>query len=329
MIDDLRLTIDDSKKNDECPIHVFNRQSSIVNRQSERIRHLSLSRHSVAVALALLLLTMSTQTLGLSEEMDRVLAAVNGKVITESDLRIARDLNSLLVFGNDAQVGEASRQEQISRLIDLELIRQELTSFPLDPEQQSGIDARVEELKAGYAEIGGLEPLLRRIGLQAAELQEYLRLQASILRFVNMRFRPFVTVSPDDVSAYYRDRLAPKLKGAGIPVPPVEQVSSKIEDLLKEEKVNSALDDWIKELRTHSRIELLATQSASDSQTMCGRTSRSVQVASWQGPSSEPVSIADQPFKIFNLRIYCSPDGRGRPSAHEVMECAGGSAWLA
>jgi hypothetical protein len=187
-----------------------------------------------------------------------VLAAVNGKVITESDLRIARNLNSLLVFGKDEQGGGSSRQAQISRSIDLELIRQELTNFPLDPDEQSGIEARVEELKAGYVEIGGLDPLLRKLGLQAAELQDYLRLQASILRFVNLRFRPFVSVSPDEVSAYYRDKLAPKLQGAGVPVPPVEEVSAKIEDLLKEEKVNAALDDWIKELRAHSRIELLS-----------------------------------------------------------------------
>jgi len=254
MIDDLRLTIDDSKMNDKCAIRLFNRQSSIVNRQSLRGRR----RVTRGVGAALLLLSLLGASPAQAEEIDRVLAAVNGKVITESDLRIARDLNSLLVFGKDEQGGEVSRQEQIGRLVDLELIRQELTNFPLDPEEQSGIEARVEELKAGYAEIGGLEPLLKRLGLQAAELQEYLRLQASILRFVNLRFRPFVSVSPDEVSAYYRDRLAPKLKGAGVPVPPVEEVSAKIEELLKEAKVNTALDDWIKELRIHSRIELLA-----------------------------------------------------------------------
>lgn len=187
-----------------------------------------------------------------------MLAAVNGKVITESDLRIALNLNALLVFGKSEQGAEASRQEQIDRLIDRELIRQELTSFPLDPGDQSGIDARVEELKAGYAEIGGLAPLLERLGLQPAELQDYLRLQASILRFVNLRFRPFVNVAPEEVAAYYRDKLAPKLRAAGAPVPPVEEVSAKIEEVLKEEKVNAALDNWIKELRAHSRIELMA-----------------------------------------------------------------------
>ncbi len=188
-------------------------------------------------------------------EIDRVLAAVNGKVITESDLRLARNLNALLVFGQKVSGGEPSVEEQISRLIDLDLIRQELESFPLDPGEQKAIEARVEELKAGYAEIGGIEPIMRRLGLQPGELQSYLSLQASILRFVNLRFRPFVSVTPEEVQAYYRDRLLPKLQQANSPAPPIGKVSADIENILKEEKVNAALDSWIKEIRNHSRIE--------------------------------------------------------------------------
>jgi hypothetical protein len=258
MNDELRMSNDELKMNDElrmtnyeCLHGLFNRQSSIVNRHFHRGRQ----RVTRSLSSALISILILTGVWGWGEEVDRVLAAANGKVITESDLRIARNLNALLLFGKKEPGGEASRQEQISRLIDLELIRQELTSFPLDPGEQSGIEALVEELKEGYAEIGGLAPLLRRLGLQAEELQDYLRLQASILRFVNLRFRPFVSVSQDEVRAYYRDKLAPKLQAAGAPVPPVEEVSSKIEDVLKEEKVNAALDGWIKELRSHSRIE--------------------------------------------------------------------------
>jgi hypothetical protein len=190
-----------------------------------------------------------------AEEIDRVIAAVNGKIIAESDLRLARNLNVLLVFGRQGQESEPSRDEQISRLIDLELIRQELENFPLDPGEHNLIESRVEELKSGYAEIGGIEPIMRRLGLRADELQTYLHLQASIFRFVNLRFRPFVSVAQEEVLSYYRDKFVPRLQNAKTPAPPVEQVSSAIEDILKEEKVSAALDNWIKEIREHSRIE--------------------------------------------------------------------------
>ncbi len=188
-------------------------------------------------------------------EIDRVLAAVNGNVITESDLRMARNLNSLLMFGQNGSGGEPSTEDQANRLIDLELIRQELENFPLDAGEQAQIEARVEELKRVYTEIGGLEPLMKRLGLQAEELQSYLRLQASIMRFVNLRFRPFVTVSPEEVQSYYRDQLLPRLREAKSPVPALEKVSAEIEKILTEEKVNAALESWIKEIRGNSRIE--------------------------------------------------------------------------
>ncbi len=188
-------------------------------------------------------------------DIDRVLAAVNGKVITESDLRIARNLNTLLMFGKRQAGGDPSPAEELNRLIDLELIRQELENFPLESEEQAQIEARVEELKGGYAEIGGIEPIMRGLGLQAGELQSYLRLQASILRFVNVRFRPFASVAPEEVQAYYRDKLLPRLMQEHSAAPPLDQVKPDIENILKEEKVNASLDDWIREIRSHSRIE--------------------------------------------------------------------------
>ncbi len=67
-----------------------------------------------------------------------------------------------------------------------------------------------------YAELGGLAPLLRRLGLQQEELESYLRLQASILRFVDLRFRPFTPdPEPAEIEAYYREHLEPALRASG------------------------------------------------------------------------------------------------------------------
>ena len=50
-------------------------------------------------------------------EIDRLLAAVNGKVMTEQDLLLARELNAFL---SDGKISVSpSRTEEISRLIDL------------------------------------------------------------------------------------------------------------------------------------------------------------------------------------------------------------------
>jgi hypothetical protein len=186
-------------------------------------------------------------------EIDRLIAAVNGVAITEGDLDLARSLNAIIFYGKNT--GAGGRREQLERLIDQELMRQELKNFSLSGEEESSVEARMQSLHETYAAIGGPAALLKRIGLQESELISYVRLESSIARFVNFRFRPFVTVSADEIRAYYDSRLIPQLRESGIALPALEQISAKIETIVKEEKINAVLDQWIKDIRRNSRIE--------------------------------------------------------------------------
>ena len=189
-----------------------------------------------------------------AEEIDRLLAAVNRRVVTEGDLRLARNLNVLVGFGRTTPPG--SRVEEIDQLINRELLRQELEQFPLQPEDQTSADQRLEELKQGYAEIGGITYVLRGLGLQESEIEAYLALQVSMMRFIDLRFRPFVSVTPAEIEEYYRTQLEPKLRASGSRIPPLEEVSKQIETLLVDGKLSRMMDDWIQTLRQHSEIEL-------------------------------------------------------------------------
>jgi hypothetical protein len=190
---------------------------------------------------------------GNAEEIDRLLAAVNGSVITDGDLKLAQNLYALVLFGRTGV--DISPQEQLNRVIDLELLRQELENFPVAAADEKRVEQRLEELTQAYAEIGGLSFLLRRLGLQYGELEGYVRLQTSILRFVDLRFRPFVTVSDEEIQSYFTDRLIPKLRQTGAPLPELPEVSANISEILVEEKVNASLDRWVVDMRRHSQIE--------------------------------------------------------------------------
>jgi peptidyl-prolyl cis-trans isomerase SurA len=186
-------------------------------------------------------------------ELDRLIAAVNGKVITDGDLKLARGL-SAVVFTADKKVPD-SRSDEIDHLIDLELMRQELKNFQLAQDDESRIESRLQSLRDYYAQQGGLQALLQRLGLQESELVSYLRLQSSILKFVDFRFRPFVGVSAEEIQKYYEGRLREQLQKSGLELPPLTQVSARIEEILKEEKMNAMLDSWITEIRRNSKIE--------------------------------------------------------------------------
>jgi hypothetical protein len=208
--------------------------------------------------LVLLLITLSHRAPAAAGQggeirLDRLLAEVNGRVITLSDLELARDLNAVLVFGRGGP--PSGMRAELERLIDQELLRRELERFGVGEEESGYVQARLDELRRGYAEIGGLPALLRRLGLQETELVAYLRLQAKLLRFIDLRFKPFVSVGDDEVASYYEQSFARRLRDAGLPVPPPAEAAEKIRSILIEEKVNAALDEWLRNARSASRIE--------------------------------------------------------------------------
>jgi peptidyl-prolyl cis-trans isomerase SurA len=208
----------------------------------------------LAPLITALILLQTAVGSGAAEEIDRLLAAVNGKVVTESDLRLARNLNALVGFGRTTP--PTSRADEIDQLINRELLRQELQHFPLQPEDQARADQRLEELKGGYAEIGGITYIMQGLGLQEKEIEAYLSLQVAMIRFIDMRFRPFVSVTPAEVKEYYETQLVPRLRETGSRTPPLEEVSKQIEGILVDNKVGQMMDDWVQNLRQHSEIEI-------------------------------------------------------------------------
>ena len=205
-------------------------------------------------ALSLCLVLFAAQSgFANGSELDRLIAAVNGVVITEGDLNLARSLNEIMSNGGNAAA--STRREEIERLIDQELMRQELKNFSMAEAEERKVEDRVQSLRDAFAAKGGLSAFLQRTGLRESELISCVRLEFSILRFVDFRFRPFVSVSEEDVRAYYDKRLVPQLRESKIELPALGQISAKIEVILREEKINTVLDQWMKEIRRSSRIE--------------------------------------------------------------------------
>jgi len=198
-----------------------------------------------------------------SEEIDGLIVAVNGKVITEGDLALAEKMNRL--FPNSNNAVPRSPTEEIGKLVDLELLRQELANFSLTQADESKVEDRIRVLRYTHAGQGGLADFLLQLGLQELELRAYLRLEFSILKFVDFRFRPFAVVSAAEIKEYYEGSLADQLKKANVELPPLSQVSAKIEEILREEKVNASLDQWIGSIQRNSRIEYFNKESESHS----------------------------------------------------------------
>jgi peptidyl-prolyl cis-trans isomerase SurA len=187
-------------------------------------------------------------------ELDRLIAAVNGKVLTELDLQISLRLKAFMLAGSDPK--ELSREEAINRLIDQELMNQEVRNFPLIAEDESNLARQIQELRKTYEPAAGtLEAIASQYGLSEGDVTSYVKTQAAILRYIDFRFRLFATISEPEVEGYYREKLLPRLAEMKSPVPQLSEVSTKIQEILREEKVNAAVEEWISDLRRHARIE--------------------------------------------------------------------------
>ena len=92
--------------------------------------------------------------------------------------------------------------------------------------------------------------------LTPKQLEDYVRLRLEILRFIEARFRQGIRISQQEIESYYHNTLLPQYT-PGQPVPPLENVSTRIEEILLQQQVNSLFGSWLDNLRKQGDVEVL------------------------------------------------------------------------
>jgi hypothetical protein len=200
--------------------------------------------------------------------VDRMVAVVNKRVILESELDQAQRLE-LLLQGKpltSEQPDPREMQALLDRLIDRSLLEQQIADPAiLDPTPEE-LAMRLKEVRSqipGAASEDGWKSLLASYGLEARDVEYHLISEFRVLRFVDLRFRNLVRVDPTEIATYYQERLLPQLRRQGVPAPPLDEVSGKIEKILMEEHLDQMLNEWLQTLRTQGHIEKLLSPGAS------------------------------------------------------------------
>ncbi len=190
--------------------------------------------------------------------VDRLVATVNGKPILQSDWDVAMRCEALLDHKPLRFTADAARAT-LERLIDQELLRQQVRSFQLKPVSEEEVSERMREIRQqvpGAAGEDGWQSELRRYGLTQSEVEERVREQLEILRFIDVRLRPTVHVNRRSIEDYYRDKFLPQLRQKGAKEVPLADVSSQIEEILSQELMNAQLADLLRDLRQQSDIHI-------------------------------------------------------------------------
>jgi hypothetical protein len=196
--------------------------------------------------------------------LDSVVAVVNNQAILASDIDDEMRL-SLLDPGRGG-MGVLTRTRALDQLIGRALIQQQIRQEDAQAAEPSSaeVGTRLSEIRKELpacvrqdcASDAGWKNFLTAHQLTEDEVKTYLRYRLEILRFIEQRFRQGISISRQEIETYYRDTLLPQY-AKGEATPPLDKVSSRIEEILLQQRVNVLFDDWLGNLRKQGDIEVL------------------------------------------------------------------------
>ena len=216
-----------------------------------------------AFALLLAVLFIAPQR-PVAEVVDRIIATVNGHVILQSDLDEALCYEALLTNRTPAQFTDDDRRAILDRLIDQELLREQMKSADFAHATDSEVNARLADARKLYPQATSNEAwqsLLAQYHLMEKDVLAHIRQQIDVMRLVDARLRPAVQIDSKSIEAYYRDQFVPRLKQSGVSEVPLAAVSAKIRELLTQEKVSELLISWLQTLRSEGQVHIPGTSS--------------------------------------------------------------------
>lgn len=195
--------------------------------------------------------------------IDRIVATVNDRVITQSEWEEQERFEAML-DGRDPVKIELN-SASLDRLIDQALVHEQLEALKYEPLSAEAIAQNTQELRKQLKATADRDwrALLERYGLTEEEFQRHFAVQLNTLRLVDARFRPTVQVTSLRVQQYYTNTFVPKMQTQGTPmekIPKLKDVEERIRQILTEEGMNSIFQTWIKNVRSQALIRKFLQQ---------------------------------------------------------------------
>lgn len=189
--------------------------------------------------------------------IDRIVATVNAHIILQSDWDEAVSYEAFVNGRPVSQITAEDRKAALDRLIDQELIRQQIHTADFQHPSVAEVDRRIEDLRRQHSEVVDeltWKAALELYGLSESELRQKVTAELEEMRMVDAHLRPSVQVDARSVETYYREKLLPELRASGAKEVPLAVVAPKIKELLAQQKMNDLLITWLRSLRAESSI---------------------------------------------------------------------------
>jgi len=187
--------------------------------------------------------------------IDRIAVSVGNRVITTSDLdreiRVTAFLN-----GARPDFSPANKRATAERMVEQRLIRNELETARYPVPAAPEVEPELAQFKKNYFHSDEeYRRALSEDGITEDDLKAELLWQRTLLLFIDVRFRPGVQVSEQEVQDYFRKTVAPAARQANPgQTPSLAQYRDEIEQKLAGDKVDQELDAWLQAARRRTQI---------------------------------------------------------------------------
>jgi len=194
-------------------------------------------------------------TLASAAIIDRIAVTVGKSVITASE--IDREiLVTAFLNGQTPDATPAGRRAAAERMVEQTLVRRELESNRYPTPQPAEIEPALAAFRQHYYPADAdYQRALSQYRITGQDVKDALLWQRTLIQFVDLRFRPAVQVSQEDIQTYFDTVLAPKVRASqpGKPVS-LDDYRDQIEDTLAGQREDRELDAWLAEARRRTVI---------------------------------------------------------------------------
>ena len=193
---------------------------------------------------------------GLSEAMvlDRILAVVNGEVISlsdvESDLIFLSKVEHPPQGDQGGNLSDSAIRAGIWELINHKLLLAEAKRFDVEDPTESQIHQGLEIIQNRFPSPAAFEMALRQNAMTQEDLRQKVKEHLRVNRFIDQRIRFFVIVLPEEISRYYSENQG-KFQDKTY-----EEAEKEIEKFLSETKAKDKLEAYLSNLKAKASIQI-------------------------------------------------------------------------